>query len=127
MFSLLNIGERAGSGIPNIFAVWKNQGWKEPKLEEQFNPDRTVLSLDLSPIGDKSAIKNGDKSVVETEDARHKIIEYIKFNSVCKASDISDLLNLKPSRTRDYLSMLVADNILVAEGANRNRVYRLKL
>lgn len=27
---LVNIGERAGSGIPNIYAVWKKQGWKLP-------------------------------------------------------------------------------------------------
>ena len=25
-FNLVNIGERAGSGIPNIYAVWKKQG-----------------------------------------------------------------------------------------------------
>ena len=52
LFNLLSIGERAGSGIPSIYSVWKEQRWKEPVLEEHFNPDRTVLSLSLSPIGD---------------------------------------------------------------------------
>ena len=27
MFNLIDIGERAGSGIPNIFRVWREQGW----------------------------------------------------------------------------------------------------
>lgn len=26
MFNLIDIGERAGSGIPNIFRVWREQG-----------------------------------------------------------------------------------------------------
>lgn len=26
LLNLIGIGERAGSGIPNIYVVWKNQG-----------------------------------------------------------------------------------------------------
>ncbi|MDR0381712.1 MAG: hypothetical protein LBH86_06965 [Oscillospiraceae bacterium] len=132
MFNLLSIGERAGSGIPNIYSVWRTQGWRDPVLDEQFNPDRTVLTLTLSPIGDRktgSAIEVGDReaeSAIESVDAKQKIIEYLTDNVTCKASDISELLNLKPSRTRDYLAQLVAEDILIAEGVNRYRTYRLK-
>ncbi len=45
MFNLINIGERAGSGVPNIFGVWQDEGWEEPVIREQFNPDRTILEL----------------------------------------------------------------------------------
>ncbi len=45
MFNLINIGERAGSGVPNIFNVWEGEDWEEPVIEERFDPDRTVLSL----------------------------------------------------------------------------------
>ena len=45
MFNLINIGERAGSGVPNIFNVWADEGWEDPLIEERFDPDRTVLSL----------------------------------------------------------------------------------
>lgn len=45
MFNLVNIGERAGSGMPNIFNVWADEGWKEPVIEERFDPDGTILSL----------------------------------------------------------------------------------
>lgn len=31
-------GERAGSGIPNIYHVWKTQNWQGPILTEQFQP-----------------------------------------------------------------------------------------
>lgn len=45
MFSLINIGERAGSGVPNIFNVWEDEGWKDTIVEERFDPDRMVLIL----------------------------------------------------------------------------------
>ena len=35
MFNMIGIGERAGSGVPDIFAVWESQGWKAPVVEEQ--------------------------------------------------------------------------------------------
>jgi predicted HTH transcriptional regulator len=38
LFNMLNVGERAGSGIPNIYHVWKTQNWQEPVLTEQFIP-----------------------------------------------------------------------------------------
>ena len=58
MFNLINIGERAGSGVPNIFNVWADEGWEEPVIEERFDPDRTVLSLSFVK---KVAKKNGEK------------------------------------------------------------------
>ena len=43
----IDIGERAGSGIPNIFHVWREQGWKEPIITEPAEPDRIALLLSL--------------------------------------------------------------------------------
>ncbi|MCD7943756.1 MAG: hypothetical protein LUH43_02495 [Clostridia bacterium] len=58
MFNLVNIGERAGSGIPNIFGVWKKQGWAAPEISESFDPERITLSLCFEKSGDKNmAIK----------------------------------------------------------------------
>ena len=60
MFNLINIGERAGSGVPNIFNTWKDQGWVDPIIEEQFDPDRTLLILSFDK---KQAIKTSDKKL----------------------------------------------------------------
>ena len=43
MFNLIDVGERAGSGIPSIFHVWKQQGWSEPTITQTSSPDRTTL------------------------------------------------------------------------------------
>ena len=60
MFNMIGIGERAGSGVPDIFAVWESQGWKAPEVEEQYNPDRTILTLSFEKQAIKQAIKTSD-------------------------------------------------------------------
>lgn len=57
---------------------------------------------------------------------KQKIVEYLTEHITAKSSEIAVVLDLKPSRTRDYLSELVADDIIIAEGSNRNRIYKLK-
>ena len=128
MFNLINIGERAGSGIPSICAAWEKQGWEKPVIEEQFNPDRTILSLLLSPLFSvKPAIKTGDKKMVSKGALRKRmIIEYLSRHQLGRASEIADFLGLKVSQTKVYLNQLVVENGITIEGANRNRVYKLK-
>lgn len=60
MFNMIGIGERAGSGVPDIYAVWENQGWVMPKVIEEYSPDRTFLQLLFIQKSQdkKSAIKN---------------------------------------------------------------------
>ena len=55
MFMLINIGERAGNGLSNIFAVWKQQKWNAPILFETFNPERTTLKLVMEKRADKKS------------------------------------------------------------------------
>jgi predicted HTH transcriptional regulator len=67
MFTLLDIGERTGSGIPSIFQAWRDEGFGEPRYTESLSPDRTVLLLDLSKTGGKNrrkkqAEKTGEKN-----------------------------------------------------------------
>lgn len=48
MFSIIGIGERAGSGLMSIGSAWKESNLSAPILSEQFNPDRTSLTLSLT-------------------------------------------------------------------------------
>lgn len=128
MFNMIDIGERAGSGIPNIFRVWREQGWKEPVIAELSEPDRIILSLSLlkKESSDKRvAIKNSDKST-KTASQKIAILEYLTDHASAKCSDISDMLGIKDARARRILSEMIAEGTVVAEGSNRNRIYKLK-
>ena len=67
MFNFIDIGERAGSGIPNIFRVWREQKWNEPFFSESFDPDRITLTLPLSPINIASETKSAISQAQITE------------------------------------------------------------
>jgi predicted HTH transcriptional regulator len=143
MFNLINIGERSGSGVPNIFNTWDDEGWKEPVIEERFAPDRTILTLEFV---EKQAIKTSDKKQAiktseenkrrkqakktseenrrrKTSDNIEKICEYLKNHGESKTNNIADYLELSPSRTRAILTNM--DNVEKI-GTTTNRKYRLK-
>ena len=84
--------------------------------------DKSEKSAIKSKIGDKSAIKQsvGDKSAINYKD---KILEYLSNHSEARSQDIALYIGLKQSRTKDYLSELVEDGKIVANGANKNRSY----
>jgi len=128
LFNLIGVGERAGSGIPSIFAVWKGQGWKPPELEERFNPDRTVLSLAFIKTSDKKqAIKKdtADKTS-KSGDRKQAIVHYLTEHDAGRTNEISEYAGISPARARVYLQELVNQDFIVAEGANRNKIYRIK-
>lgn len=132
MFNLINVGERAGSGIPSIFSVWKKQGWAEPVLTEELAPERIVLSLPLQ-FAEKSAIKTGDKkSAIKTGGKittynKERIIQYLTEHVSATTAELAKILDLKVSRVRDLLSQLQAEGYIIAVGSNRNRTYQLKV
>ncbi len=58
--NLIDIGERAGSGVPELFTVWEQEGWEEPKIEERLEcVERTIVTLSFKQkVPKKSAGKN---------------------------------------------------------------------
>lgn len=125
MFNLIDIGERAGSGIPMIFNIWTENGMKQPIFEEEFDPDRTKLILSLEKQLTKTSDKTSDKSLKskKTLDNYQKIIDYLKDHGRSKCMDIARYLGLSEARTRVLLSEMPEIEVM---GANKNRIYRLK-
>ncbi len=87
MFNMIGIGERAGSGIPDIYQVWENEGWAAPVVEESYNPDRTRLTLEFAKkqankTNDniKGAEKEPKRSQKRAEKGRRKKARYFKID-----------------------------------------------
>lgn len=124
------IGERAGSGIPNIFRVWRERGWPEPVIKESAEPDRITLSLSLlkkKSSDNKVATKSSNKiRQLKTASQKAAILEYLTDHALAKCVDIAQMLGVKDARARRILSEMVEDGTVSSEGGNRNRVYKLK-
>ena len=142
MFNMIGIGERAGSGVPDIFAVWEAQGWKQPVVEETFGVDRTTLTLPLVgekksggkrvPVKKQTPKANDKKQTIKTNDKKQtiktqahieKIVAYLKKAGEARTADVAEAIGLSPDRTRVILANL---EVVEALGSNRNRTYRLR-
>lgn len=94
MFNLIGYGERAGSGVPDIYAVWKEAGYVEPTVEEQFGngqPNRTIVHLPLVQKEHPAVHHPGDEKGDEKDDENWKqaVIELMRGNSKISITDIS--------------------------------------
>lgn len=92
--------------------MWQDEGWIEPAIEEQFDPDRMILTLEFRKKQAKKTIEN-----------MGKIKKYLQKNGESKASDISENIGLSSARTRAIIAEM---EDVEALGGNSNRTYKLK-
>ena len=45
IFSLIGIGERSGTGLSNLYALWEQHGFATPLIREEFDPEKTIVSI----------------------------------------------------------------------------------
>lgn len=122
MFNLINIGERAGSGVPNIFNVWADEGWEEPVIEERFDPDRTVLSLSfLKKVAEKSGGKKVTKKTQEKYDA---ILNSMQPDMWYKASEFETVAGVKESRIKVLLKDMLEQGLIESTGSTKGKMYK---
>lgn len=119
-----NIGwsDRLGSGVRNIFKYSKFYSGMEPEFIEG---DIFKIIVPLDENFSYNGEKNGDKKVSKkTKQHYKKIFEFMKANKEYTIQDFCQLLDLKPSRTKEILKDLSDD--IEQIGNNKNRRYKLK-
>lgn len=132
-FKEIGLADELGSGVRNVVKYTKIYSGGIPTFKEedifrveipirvksnsnQYNNKPAITGDKPAIIGDKPAIKSNDI-----------IIEYLRINEYITTNIASEILQLKSkSWTRSILNTMVRDGVLVSEGANRNRKYKLK-
>lgn len=145
MFNFIDIGERAGSGIPNIYKVWKEESRETPVITENYDPERFTLTLRLNfktksitrnkSDGKKVTIKSDGKKVTvkndskitssKSEHQKNIITDFLKENGTGKISDFEKLLGVKTTRVKQLVYELIDSNTIIAVGNNKSRMYQL--
>ena len=69
IFSFVNIGERAGSGMGTIENGWTAAGYPAPSYEVAYGPDRTTLTL---PLVSADSTGEGQSKTIEGRRRRAK-------------------------------------------------------
>ena len=127
MFNLINIGDRAGSGIPNIFDVWQNEGWERPVLTELFNPDRTILTLVMMAEKSETIIENNrvndrvnDRVTIRINKSQKKILELMMVNSHITAKMLSAEIGISERNIRTNITKLRKAGLVERIGADKS-------
>ena len=156
MFSLINIGERAGSGLPMIFKAWTGTDFAMPDITEKENPDRVCLMLPVESLGEvgltsakcpnknanegsavlineltvpdtKQAVPDTERTVPEeSKEQKALILSYINDNENITAKIAATILNVKPRRARTILRDMQIEGIIKRVGAARSIKYVLQ-
>ena len=126
MFALIGIGERAGSGLANIKSVWADKKLPEPKLSEQFNPDRTILILPLA----KNVVDNVVESVVEKTKVKltkkeKDLLELLKTDGNLTIAETAERLGFDSRTVQRGLRKLRENNIIMRIGSDRAGEWRI--
>ena len=112
MFNLIGFGERAGSGIPDIYATWREAGYIEPTVEELFGndqPNRTIVTLPLTEKGG------------ETREAL--VISLIKDDPKISMSKMAEQTGYSAKQIEKTIDKLKARGIVSRSGADNCGVW----
>ena len=143
MFNMINIGEHAGSGVPNILQTWEKENWIEPVIEETFGPDRTVLKLSFveqttrsttqtTQLATQSAAKSmrstGDGgSVYSFLEAELSIVNLLQKHPDYSQTDVARELNMDTNLVKYYVRKLKQRDVLSREGSSRKGFWIVKI
>jgi ATP-dependent DNA helicase RecG len=116
--------ESWGRGTLKIAEAAVNAGLPDPEFVQDSGGFEVVLFKKPRPIGDVKPAITGDKPAITGD--KLLVVNLLKDKVKMKASEVALQLGLKSSRTRELLAEMVSENLLIAEGANKNRVYLLK-
>ncbi len=136
IFSLISVGERAGSGLSNIQHAWEEQHWEKPMLMETFEPERTALKLKIETIGykiesvsDKTVIKENDgKATVKDGKAtvkrginqtQEQIIALVNQNAKINIDNMATAIGITKRNIEKNIKTLKDNGILLRIGGKK--------
>ena len=111
---LINICEKAGTGVPKIMNAVNEYQLKKPEVKAEID------SFELT-IWDTSIIENLNIS----NEVEKRIIELIIQNKFCTRAEIEKELKISKTTTIKYLNSLKEKDILVSSKIGKVHVYKL--
>jgi len=114
MFSLVGIGERAGSGLTKIEVAWKEEKLPTPILSEQFDPDRTILILPLTQNVGRNVVVN--KDMTETES---KVYQTICDGNATTLKEMASISGVSETSVRRAINSLIEKGMIVRVGSDK--------
>ena len=127
MFALINVGERSGTGICDVYHVWDENGFKKPSFVETVDPDRVVLTLQIetdgNPDGNDGYLDGNDGYLTQNE---MLILQVITQNPGLSAAKIGSQIGISKPSVERVLRSLKDKGRIRREGSTRGKWIILK-
>ncbi len=125
MFALIDVGERAGTGLCNVFNVWKQYGYSEPAITESVEPDRVTMVIHINDtvmnVANSTENVANSKSFSKCDNA---VYDYMMKHPSSSVAEIAD--SIRYTTRSVQRSFIKFENIgLVSKNGNRSNRIRV--
>ncbi len=113
--------------MPDIFDVWKSQGWEMPVMEEPYNPDRTILGL---PFAQKQLLQENNGSKIQNEPINStdhektllekRILDILVMNSNISQPQMAEIIGVSLSSVKRTVKKMVESGQIKHEGSKKS-------
>jgi len=130
IFKDLGLIEQWGSGINRIINACKEQGLPTPKIEEKndfFDVEiiRPRTITDHRPEETVGKPSENRRIPSDCNEQEREILEYVFENGSIKSKQVGEILNIKESRTRELLRVMVEKKFIEKHGQGRSTFYTI--
>ena len=129
MFSLIGLGEQAGSGIPRVLENWKSQHYRPPELAESAEPEFTIMRLrtvSLLPEATLTELRRDfGKAFGQLDENSRLALATAHIEGFVSNRRLRQISRLHPRDITFLLGALVDTEMLVKDGQGRGTTYRL--
>ena len=130
MLNYIGVGERAGSGVPNIYAIWEQEGYVEPTVDELSGREDTIITVVTLPLvkkepdvsqesQEKSQKKSQETKADEIANRREAVYELIRTTPGITTPAIAKALAITDRKVRTVLEQLKQSGRIRFEGTGR--------
>jgi ATP-dependent DNA helicase RecG len=127
MFQFVGAGDQAGSGVPRIYGVWKNESWREPIVHERREPEQTLFELRMASLLPHDVVasfevKHGQNFSRLTHEDKLVVVSAAVERNIDHAR-ACELTNQHPADVTKQLGRLSREGFLIAQGRGRGTFY----
>ena len=123
MFSLIDVGERSGMGLCNLFNVWEQNNLVKPVVTETITPVERV-TIELKFVQSKE-IKNTARTAQNSLNSIEiEILKAVSETPNITQKALSSKLNIKQTTIRFYIDKLQSKHLLIRVGSNRSGYWK---
>ena len=118
MFALINVGERSGTGLCDVYHVWEENGFKKPDLIESVDPDRITLTLQIELDGNRDGNDGNDGNLTKNE---LLVLQIISENPGLSAAKIGIQIGISKPSVERVLRTLKEKGKILRQGSTRGK------